>query len=386
MARSFFRGVALSAAVARALAHREPRATDTIAIPLDAQSPAPTTPPALHQFLKRQNGNGQTVLVAPDNTCGYVSGQSDAAYTCVDRAALCVFITASGSGAAGCCGAADCGFRVACLDYDQISSSRLCDAECSTDTFTEKCTDPAARFCGTVVFPNKATDYFCNSLRVSTAMSADTTYPGQTGRTLVQTVLTDEISTTVRPLATVTATATITPQPSSSSSTPVGAIVGGVVGGIAVIALVILGIFFLRRRNNKSKFEPVPLHPPASETTQHNFPPGPGSDAATTGGKPGHASVMSAYSAAPPYGTPTPPPGSGYTGFTPPPGQSYPSSAYSQAPSPGFPPQQQQQQGYGYGQQQHGMPVVYEAGGQPVQGPAVAEMEAPRQRPLHELQ
>ncbi|KAK4455634.1 DUF1620 domain-containing protein [Podospora aff. communis PSN243] len=374
MARSFLRGVALSAAAVRALVHPEPRATDTIAIPLDAQSPAPTTPPALHKFLKRQSGNGQTVLVAPDNTCGYVSAQSGAAYTCVDKTALCVFITASGSGAAGCCGVADCGFRVACLDYDQISSSSLCDAECSTDTFTEKCTNPAARFCGTVVFPNRATDYFCNSLSISTAMSADTTYSGQTGRSLVQTVLTDEISTTLRPLTTVTATATVTPpsQP-SSSSTPVGAIVGGVVGGLAVIALVVLGIFLMRRRS-KTKFSPVPMQPPASETTQHPFSPGFGPGA----GKPGHASVMSAYSAAPPYGTPTPPPGSGYPGFTPSSGPGYPSSAYSQASSPGFPPQQ------GYGQP--GMPVVYEAAGQPVQRPALAEMEAPRRGSLPELQ
>lgn len=139
MARSLLCGVVLSAAVAvRALVHSEPRATDTIAIHQDAWSPAPTAPPALHEYFKRQNGKGQTVLVAPDNTCGYVSAQSGAAYTCAEKTALCVFITASGTGAAGCCGSVDCGFRVACLDYDQMYSSSVCDAQCSTDTLTEK--------------------------------------------------------------------------------------------------------------------------------------------------------------------------------------------------------------------------------------------------------
>jgi hypothetical protein len=58
-----------------ALVYPWPRETNTAAVPLDAQTPKPTAPAALHHFLKRQN-NDQTVLLAPDNTCGYVSGQS----------------------------------------------------------------------------------------------------------------------------------------------------------------------------------------------------------------------------------------------------------------------------------------------------------------------
>lgn len=58
-----------------ALVYPWPRETSIAAAPLDAQTPKPTAPAALHQFLKRQN-NDQTVLLAPDNTCGYVSGQS----------------------------------------------------------------------------------------------------------------------------------------------------------------------------------------------------------------------------------------------------------------------------------------------------------------------
>jgi hypothetical protein len=63
----------------KALVYPLPRETIAPAVPLDAQSPKPTAPAGLHHFLKRQN-NEQTVLVAPDNTCGYVSGQSGSWY------------------------------------------------------------------------------------------------------------------------------------------------------------------------------------------------------------------------------------------------------------------------------------------------------------------
>jgi len=232
-------------------------------------------------------------------------------------------------------------------------------------------TGTAFRFCNTIAFANGATDYFCNSVRVSTAQSADTTFSGQTGRTLAQTVLTDEVAPTRRETTTVTAIFSPTgsnTSGSSSSSTPVGAIVGGVVGGVAVLGLIGLGIFFLMRQKKKTKFEPVPLHPPGSETTQNNLSPGP-----PGAGKPGHQSVMSNYSNPPTYGSPTPPLGASYQQFSPPPGSGgsgsyYPPGAYgSQAVSPPHHQQSFPQPGYG----QPSMPV---------------EMEAPRRAPRHELQ
>jgi hypothetical protein len=38
------------------------------------EAPRITVPPSIHELAKRQNV--QTVLVGPDNTCGYVSGRS----------------------------------------------------------------------------------------------------------------------------------------------------------------------------------------------------------------------------------------------------------------------------------------------------------------------
>ncbi|KAF3931544.1 Candidapepsin-6 [Dactylella cylindrospora] len=49
-----------------------------------------------------------------------------------------------------------------------------------------------------------------------------------------------------------------TPQPDSGSSTPVGAIAGGVVGGVAVIGAAIGAFFFMRRRRRPTEQPPQP--------------------------------------------------------------------------------------------------------------------------------
>lgn len=75
--------VALFGASVHALAYPGPQATDRVIIPSDAQTPRPTLPPTLHhELFKRQvsgsasgsGSYGDTILIAPDNTCGYVSG------------------------------------------------------------------------------------------------------------------------------------------------------------------------------------------------------------------------------------------------------------------------------------------------------------------------
>ncbi|ROV94092.1 hypothetical protein VMCG_08247 [Cytospora schulzeri] len=72
----------------------------------------------------------------------------------------------------------------------------------------------------------------------------------------------------------VTATATPTGTGSSlmhssvsSGSTPVGAVAGGVVGGVALLAIVGLGAFFLVRRSKRARSQEVPKGPHADEGT-----------------------------------------------------------------------------------------------------------------------
>lgn len=233
-------------------------------------------------------------------------------------------------------------------------------------------------FCNTIRFAGGVTDYFCNSLRVSTAQLAVTTYPGQVGRTFEQTVLSDTStptrrSSTTTPSHTGSAAASHTPAP-SGSSTPVGAIVGGVVGGVAVLALIAFGVFFIIRRNKKPD---PPSPPPAPETAQQhppspfpnpspgpaNLSPSPGpanlSPSPTPGSKPDHQSLASSYNPAylPPAFT-SGPPSADYSGpqfqqqqqfqaYQPPPNEQGPQD-WSQRYSVQSQPQQQQP---GYDQQ-----------------------------------
>ncbi|KAL1871581.1 hypothetical protein VTK73DRAFT_2010 [Phialemonium thermophilum] len=286
---------ALFGAAARAFAFAAPKETDFAAVPLDAISPKPTPPPVYNAVLQRRQGTGsskETFLFAPDNTCGYISGLPGALFACNGPTETCVLITSSAgiTGAVGCCDAADCGLRITCLDYDQISSSSRCDDGCMVDTFTVKCTDTTARYCNTASFSGNIFDYYCNSLSISTPQAVLTTYKGETdGRSFTELVYTPTSSETgtsnTEPSSSVTettessssATTTSPAQPSESKhsgghkSKPIGAIVGGVVGGLAVVGLVAVGAFYLLRRRGKTA---TPSDPPQPMQQQQSPAPG----------------------------------------------------------------------------------------------------------------
>ncbi|KAI1408165.1 hypothetical protein F5Y13DRAFT_113688 [Hypoxylon sp. FL1857] len=241
------------------------------------QLPEITLPPSLHELAKRQNG--QTVLVGPDNTCGYFDGRAGAVYSCNGKDVTCALVTTSSYGAVACCDGDDCGLRVACIDYREFMLSSACDNGCVQDTFTVKCTKSSAPFCGTVTFFDGIVDYYCDTLSASTPQQLYTTYDGETdGRAFTPVVVTlDETTshphTTTTPIdndsdSTSTSSSTNPPIPTSpannegsKSSTPVGPIVGGVVGGVGGIALIGLGIFFLIRHNNNKKKDAAAAQP-----------------------------------------------------------------------------------------------------------------------------
>ncbi|RYP29795.1 hypothetical protein DL767_006536 [Monosporascus sp. MG133] len=282
-----------------------------------------TIPPSALDLKKRQEI--QTVLVGPDNTCGYISGRAGAVYSCQVQTAQCAFVTNSGSGFVACCNEVDCGLRAACLDYEQIYSSSACDYGCLQDTFTAKCTSTLYPYCGTISFSGGITDYYCDSLSGSVVQQADTTYIGQTdGRTFTPVAVTDSgpstgpiptsievsggftaASTTDDPTSTGTTddpsstdpgpvtgtTSDVTPPPGAAGgSTNIGPIVGGVVGGVVGIALIALLAFFLIRRNknrNPQQHAPQqPGYPPMQQQQQPGLEP--------MGSPPGHASMYNA--------------------------------------------------------------------------------------------
>ncbi|OIW27309.1 hypothetical protein CONLIGDRAFT_715815 [Coniochaeta ligniaria NRRL 30616] len=291
--RSIFFSSAVLSTTVQALAFWAPKETVIPTIAADSISPRPTLPPSFRGLRKRQSSSSDTFLIGPDQTCGFISGLPGAGFACDAASDSCVLVPATSAtpGFVGCCDDNDCGFRVTCLDYDQVSSSSLCDNGCMQDTFTVKCTESTEQFCNTVSFPDDIYDFFCNSLSISTPQLALTTYDGETdGRVFITTVFGDSSSdlpsTSARTKQSTSTTDSSSSSTSSSStstssgptsapdttrstgsSTPIGPIVGGAVGGVAVIGLIALGIVFLLRRKNPPA--------PAAPLQPGGFPPAP---------------------------------------------------------------------------------------------------------------
>lgn len=284
--------VALESTIARPTDASIPYAT----VQLPSKVTEPPSPSLVRELLRR--ADVQTVLVGPDNTCGYVSGLIGAAYTCGDPNGYCAFLTTANVGYVACCDDSDCGFRADCYDAAQIENGD-CNNGCMNDIYTAKCTASSAPYCGTIRFQGSITDFFCHSLSYSTVMDASTTYIGESdGRSFSELVVTltsssagsgstatgssdgldfGSSSTTggssggtasgssSRSSSSSTAAAGAGGK-SSSSSSNIGPIVGGVVGGVAVIALVILGVWLIMRRNRRrdQNQQMAPQHPGAA--------------------------------------------------------------------------------------------------------------------------
>lgn len=134
-----------------------PQATlATVDLALYGWSPKPTAAPELlKKLVKRQtNSNSSsddeedeeeddedvTVFLAPDATCGYISGRAGAPYACMNDF-QCVFYTPTSTftGNAACCNTELCGVRLACVDYEEYySSTDVCDDGCRLDAYTLK--------------------------------------------------------------------------------------------------------------------------------------------------------------------------------------------------------------------------------------------------------
>ncbi|KAI2632380.1 hypothetical protein GGR54DRAFT_33180 [Hypoxylon sp. NC1633] len=300
------------------------------------QLPEITIPPSVHELAKRQEG--QTVLVGPDNTCGYVDGRPGAVYSCNGNDYHCALVTESGSGAVACCDNSVCGIRVDCIDYRSVYLSSACNNGCMQDTYTVKCTNVALPYCGTVTFFDGIVDYYCDTLSLSEPQQLFTTFSGESdGRTFTPVVVTlsgsegnsgntattksavtshttqasstddtsDSSATGFVPSAgsdedptSSTAGSTAVPSTQSNSTTNIGAIVGGVVGGVVGLALIGLGIFFLVRHNKKKNAAAAPpvAGAPMAQT--------PGSDVPPAGGAAGYQQPYNPH-----YSTPPPPAG-----------------------------------------------------------------------------
>ncbi|KXX74234.1 hypothetical protein MMYC01_209658 [Madurella mycetomatis] len=213
---SFF-SVALFGVSVQAIAFPGPSPTNDIyAIQEDGWTPMPTAPPGVHEVLRRQNSLASTFIMAPDNTCGFVSGRSN------------------------------CAFRVSCIDSADMRKS--CDRDCQRDSLTLKCTG-TARFCNTVAFPLGVTDYYCATRRIARAhhLIFDQVEYSQ----VYQDINLAYIDDSARANAATSSSADLVAAPAPAPAPPAGAIVGGVIGGVALLAMIIFGAIFLRQRQQR---------------------------------------------------------------------------------------------------------------------------------------
>lgn len=265
-------------------------------------SPMPTPEPAalfgVYELRRRQASASTTSSSFIHATCGYLNGLGGRPLTCVASGYSCAVDTAH-SVFACCSNLKDCQIQTSCVPAASLSA---CDSNCVADPYVAKC-NPTYAYCSEnllVVSTGAATytNYYCTDFPTlvtqyatatdSTALSGSYVYITQTISSRPTAPTTTSTPSTSQPSTTNSgpSTLTVTPTPTTTSAvpvpgkkTPVGAIVGGVVGGLAVIGAIILGVlFFLRRKRNASAPATTPVaapgpSPPTDPTFSGYYPP-----------------------------------------------------------------------------------------------------------------
>jgi hypothetical protein len=115
-----------------------------------------------------------------------------------------------------------------------------------------------------------ATDWYCGE-RTSTAIAVETAHVNKPRQWATKTITPVRLSTSTSTSTTTTSTAT--PPPPAPDTKSIGAIAGGVVGGLAVLVLLGLAVFFIvRQRHRRHAADGVPLQQPSAIAAA---PPGP---------------------------------------------------------------------------------------------------------------
>ncbi|KAK3898359.1 hypothetical protein C8A05DRAFT_38055 [Staphylotrichum tortipilum] len=196
------------------------------------------------------------------NTCGYLDGDESSSYVCKAPEAQC--LSNSAAGAVGCCLTTDCNIYTACLPYASSRATATLDMD-----RTRYCSESDYPYCAVLRYADPTNSL--SGFTIPTCDTVSTTYSFFFKALTASSETTREPSTTGRTTqtsSTAATSSTVAPPPPAGSSTPIGPIVGGVVGGIAGLALLGLGIFFLMRRNKQPS-------PPAPAAAAAAIPPAP---------------------------------------------------------------------------------------------------------------
>ncbi|KAF9772923.1 hypothetical protein IL306_009335 [Fusarium sp. DS 682] len=226
-----------------------------------------------------------TLVISPDSTCGFLSGSPGNAITCANRE-KCSWELRYAT-------AIFCGTQAynRCLERNDALDTKLCDDVCQSNQYNLLCTNTASPYCGTYEYPSGVVGFRCATATVTAAQEVEFIYTSQKGRSFSTTFVSDETSSTISfpesssETSTEPTSTSDAPEPTETesggggSSTPVGAIVGGSIGGFVALSLVVLGAIWLMRRNkNKNAPQPSPLQP-SPATAAAMPPPGPQGDA-----------------------------------------------------------------------------------------------------------
>ncbi|KAG8159283.1 hypothetical protein KVR01_010944 [Diaporthe batatas] len=243
-------------------ARRWSPAKETLGVmPLLGMSPMPTSPPEIGE-AKEHKRAGQ------DNTCAYVDGDPDIPLYC-NVGSACVYNSVRSN--IGCCPdtSTTCSIWTTCLDSSDKSLF-------TTDNgYTLWCGSSDYPYCRTHLYEDDVftgytllgcgvaagTDSVVYSPTLSGPSSAPSTSSTSTSVSSTSASSTSRLSTTG---STTTSNNPTTPPAPNSTNSPasIGAIVGGAVGGVAVIALFALVLVLLLRRRRHHHHHQGPANDP----------------------------------------------------------------------------------------------------------------------------
>ncbi|KAJ4006967.1 hypothetical protein NW766_010375 [Fusarium irregulare] len=248
------------------------------------QAPEPSSPPEIqdvaHIYAREDVPMTETIVatVAENNTCGSYYPNTRGAMVC-DEGKSCMY-EADKYNVIYCEGYA---FVTGCIGRLEALNTRSCDEACRRNTNIWKCTESSQTHCNTIYYPNDISGFYCGttsgftsgllpsrlddstlttSLEVvvypaeATAKSNTGTSGSETSNEATSTEATSTEPTSAEPTS--TSTYESQNEGGGESKTNVGAIAGGVVGGVVGLASLGLLAFFLRRRSKNKKEQTVP--------------------------------------------------------------------------------------------------------------------------------
>lgn len=219
------------------------------------------------KLLRRQDTRGYV--------CGYIDSDLANTWTCFISSQTCVF---ANNGGVNCCdlrtdtrGSSSyisCEFYTSCLNGQDLSS---CPGHCLTDQYVRTCSNTNTPYCITYSWPAIGYSY----LSCGTVPYSSNVYRSYSGSPIGQGSLPPLVtynipaSTTTSSTSTTISSVTGSSAPSGTSpatgaNTPVSVIVGGVLGGLAVVAVcgtVIVQLIVSRKKNRSiQQLSIVPDH------------------------------------------------------------------------------------------------------------------------------